>query len=81
VDEKTHGKIKEILPVGVNPDTRVILTNALYFKAEWQISFIEGATMPKKFYPLGREFVDNFLMTDMMAHGGKFSACISQMVI
>lgn len=33
--------------------------------------------MAKKFYPLGREFVDNFLMTDMMAHGGKFSACIS----
>jgi serpin B len=70
VNQQTNSKIKEIVPSGLNPETRVLLTNALYFKAEWQISFIEGGTMSKKFYPEGREFIENFIMTDMMAHGG-----------
>lgn len=71
MNNKTHGKIKEILPATVNPNTRVILTNALYFKAEWQVSFIEGATMIKKFYPEGRARSDQFFETELMAHGGE----------
>lgn len=69
VNEKTNGKIKEILPGSANTETRVILANALYFKAEWQESFIDGATGPKKFYPNGKDS-DYSILVDLMAHGG-----------
>jgi|SRR3989344_5056535 len=36
VSKKTKEKIKELLPKGsINPDTKLILTNAIYFKANW----------------------------------------------
>jgi serine protease inhibitor len=70
VNEKTNGKIKEILPGSANRETRVILANALYFKAEWQESFIEGATGFKKFYPQGKD-VDSSVQVELMAHGGE----------
>lgn len=76
VNTKTHGKIKEILPAAINPNTRVLLTNALYFKADWQVSFIEGATMMKKFYYEGRAKSDQFIETELMAHGGELPHCV-----
>lgn len=72
MNEKTNGKIKEILPGSANTETRVILVNALYFKAEWQESFIEGATHFKKFYPKGRDN-DYSVQVEMMANGGKLT--------
>lgn len=70
MNEKTNGKIKEILPGSANTETRVILVNALYFKAEWQHPFIEGATGFKKFYPQGKE--SNYtVQAELMAHGGE----------
>lgn len=35
VDEKTHGKISEILMKSPDPDTEMIVVSALYFKAHW----------------------------------------------
>lgn len=70
MNEKTNGKIKEIIPGSTNPETRVILANALYFNAEWQETFIDGATGFKKFYPNGRDS-DYSIMVELMAHGGK----------
>lgn len=70
MNDKTNGKIKEIIPGSANPETRVILANALYFNAEWQETFIEGATGPKKFFPNGKDSNDS-IMVDLMAHGGK----------
>lgn len=70
VNLKTNGKIKEIIPGSCNPETRVILTNALYFNAEWQESFIDGATGFKNFYPDGRDS-NNTITVELMAHGGK----------
>ncbi|KAG5675521.1 hypothetical protein PVAND_005417 [Polypedilum vanderplanki] len=72
VNEKTHGKIKQIVPPVMNPNTRIVLANALYFKAQWQTSFFEGATKPKKFFPYGRSRTDDYIMADLMAHGGYF---------
>lgn len=68
---KTHGKIPAIVPRVMNPNTRVVLANALYFKAEWQTSFIDGVTMRKKFYPNGRN-VEPSIEVNLMAHGGHF---------
>lgn len=70
VNEKTNGKIKEILPGSANTETRVVLVNALYFKAQWQESFIDGATKFKSFYPLGKD--NNYtVQVELMAHGGE----------
>lgn len=70
MNEKTNGKIKEIIPGSTNPETRVILANALYFNAEWQESFIDGATGFKNFYPDGKDS-NKTISVELMAHGGK----------
>lgn len=45
VNEKTHGKIPEIVSF-FQPETKVVLASALYFKAMWETTFIDGATGP-----------------------------------
>jgi serpin B len=50
VAEKTAERILNLLPQGViNPDTRVVLTNAVYFKANWQSPFEESLTRDGSF--------------------------------
>lgn len=45
VEDKTNDKIKELLKPGVlNSDTRLVLTNAIYFKSAWANSFTKEAT-------------------------------------
>lgn len=55
VNEKTKGKIKELITGGVNSEARVILANALYFKALWLLPFSEGKCCVRDFYPDGPE--------------------------
>uniref|UniRef100_A0A7N0ZWH9 Serpin domain-containing protein n=1 Tax=Kalanchoe fedtschenkoi TaxID=63787 RepID=A0A7N0ZWH9_KALFE len=53
VDEKTRGLIKHILPAGsVNHMTRLILTNAIYFKGSWTRKFDASATRDHDFHLL-----------------------------
>ncbi|MBN2561004.1 MAG: serpin family protein [Phycisphaerae bacterium] len=53
VCKSTEGRIKDLLAPGVlNPGTRLVLTNAIYFKASWQQQFPEGATRPDDFHLL-----------------------------
>lgn len=43
VSGKTHGLINEILnPSAVNPYTRLLLANTIYFKGTWKYTFIES---------------------------------------
>lgn len=45
VEEKTQGKIKNLLAKdAVNSFTKLVLVNAVYFKAHWQKTFHEGLT-------------------------------------
>jgi serpin B len=51
VDEKTAGKIKDLIhPGDVNDLTRLILTNAIYFKGSWAATFEKTATRTEPFH-------------------------------
>ncbi|NXP09363.1 PAI2 inhibitor, partial [Thinocorus orbignyianus] len=50
VEHKTEGKIKNLLPPGsVDSLTRLVLTNALYFKGNWATQFKAEATRQRPF--------------------------------
>ncbi|HTN90740.1 MAG TPA: serpin family protein [Sorangium sp.] len=50
VAERTEDRIKDILPEGaIQPATRLVLTNAVYFNAAWQLPFDEEDTAPGDF--------------------------------
>ena len=55
--DKTHGKIDKILDE-LDPYTRMILLNAVYFKGEWVSKFKSAQTKKLKFYNLGKEEKD-----------------------
>ena len=50
VDRETKGKIKDIMPPGsIDPSTRMVLANAIYFKAAWQEAFVKKLTSDAPF--------------------------------
>ena len=50
VESQTNDKIKDLIPDGaLTPDTRLVLTNAVYFKADWVTPFPKGRTAPGPF--------------------------------
>jgi serpin B len=56
VDKQTNGKIKDLIPPGILTDlTRLVLTNAIYFKGAWQSVFPEKATQDGPFTLLDGE--------------------------
>ncbi|MEA2076473.1 MAG: serpin family protein [Candidatus Marinimicrobia bacterium] len=53
VENKTNDRIQDLIPSGIiDPDTRMILTNAVYFNAEWSNYFNEEMTRKEPFYLL-----------------------------
>jgi serpin B len=51
VEAQTQDKIKDLLQPGVvRPDTKLILTNAIYFKSAWSIPFTEKQTKEQPFH-------------------------------
>lgn len=50
VNDKTHGKIKNVISPPINPLTMMILINAIYFKGDWTVQFKKDATMSHIFY-------------------------------
>ena len=59
VAEKTEDKIKDLIPRGALTNmTRLVLTNAIYFKARWANVFEENATRDKPFKLLDGSKVD-----------------------
>jgi serpin B len=69
VAEQTKDKIKDLAPQGsINASTRLVLANAIYFKAAWLYPFMESVTRQEDFTLLDRSQVE----ADMMHGGGRF---------
>ena len=50
VEDKTEDKIKDLIPPGIlNPDTVLVLTNAIYFKGTWVLQFDPKDTIDEDF--------------------------------
>jgi serpin B len=51
VEQKTQDKIKDLLqPGSLKPDTHLVLTNAIYFKGDWQTQFDKTLTKDEDFH-------------------------------
>jgi serpin B len=51
VEEQTNDKIQELLPVGsIEENTRLVLTNAIYFNGKWKYKFDEELTHHAPFH-------------------------------
>jgi serpin B len=54
VEEKTKKMIKELLKPGdIDPETRLVLTNAIHFKGTWKYEFKKKNTKKENFYLAG----------------------------
>lgn len=54
VEERTNDRIKDLIDASmINPNTYLILTNAIYFKANWKWQFDPEATTDQPFYLSG----------------------------
>lgn len=72
VEEATQDKIKELLKPGILvKDTRLVLTNAIYFKAAWFSPFFEKDTKDGDFHLVGGGTVKAKLMAkyEKLAYG------------
>jgi len=80
VEQQTRDRIKELVPEGaIKPDTRLVLTNAIYFKGKWKYAFPEEATRRETFTSsMGKTIGDVPLMRQRTAlfhlDGGSFQA-------
>jgi len=50
VDEKTNGRITEIVDDPISPELVMFLINAIYFKGDWTFQFDQGLTSDAPFY-------------------------------
>ncbi|MEX1365355.1 MAG: serpin family protein, partial [Nannocystaceae bacterium] len=69
VEERTHDRIEDLLPPNaVDPSTRLVLVNAIYFKSPWLHPFNEGMTAPAPFFAAaGTHDVPTMRVTERMA--------------
>jgi serpin B len=50
VEDKTNKKIEDLIPKGlITGNTRLVLVNAIYFRADWAMPFPEKRTWPEDF--------------------------------
>ncbi len=66
VEQETASKIKDLLePGSLNPLTRLVLVNAIYFKGNWALPFDKAQTRQDLFYPNGSESIEIPMMTQL----------------
>ena len=63
VEDQTEDRIKDLIPEGaITPFTRLVITNAIYFKGTWVLQFDENKTQKATFRTEG----DGSVTVDMM---------------
>ena len=77
VEKKTHDKIKDLLlPPDLSPLTRLVLVNAIYFKARWQTQFKPGDTRDAPFHITPERAVQTSMMSGKPpCRYGSFPTC------
>ena len=71
VSEETDGRIEDLIPSGaIDRFTRLVLANAVFFKAEWRLPFDARVTSGAPFYGLdgGEIRVDTMRQTENFAY-------------
>jgi serpin B len=69
VDAKTKGRIKDVItPDSINPNTKMVLTNGIYFKGDWEEKFDYDLTEDSNFFISS----DDSIEIQMMKHTGVF---------
>ena len=63
-NEKTHGRISQILQQEPGADTRMIITNALYYLGEWERTFEANDTFEREFAAPGGSVNVPFMHSD-----------------
>jgi serpin B len=70
VEKETQDKIKDLLKEGVlSTDTRLVLTNAIYFKGDWAWQFKKDRTSDQPFHVTA----DKTVQAPLMNQKGKFN--------
>ena len=70
VAQKTHRKIKDLLPPGsISSTTRAVLVDAVYFYGQWREEFNSSLTKKEWFYPENGQKV----LVDMMDHTSEYN--------
>lgn len=67
VSTKTNGKITDLIQK-LDPETRMVITNAVYFNAEWREKFPKSATSKEQFRTSSNSYRD----VDMMKQNEEF---------
>ena len=55
VEQQTKNRIKDLLASGtITPETRLVITNAIYFKGFWESQFKKNSAKRRSIYTAGR---------------------------
>jgi serpin B len=69
VEDRTEGRIQNLIPPGsLSDDTKLVLTNAIYFKGDWARKFIKADTKEDDF----RVSTDRKVLAPLMHQEGRF---------
>jgi len=70
IGEATKGKISDLIPRGMLDEmSRLVLTNAIYFKGKWELPFAKQATKQAPFHASPQKTVE----VPLMYHKGRFA--------
>ena len=79
VAKTTHDRIKDLIPPGgVSSDTKLVLTNAVYFKSKWLHLFKEEDTYTEEFYNSDKQIETKMMYQVVDSHkAGNRNVCIA----
>jgi len=82
VTDKTNNLIKDLVsPNSFSPTTRMMLLNAVYFKANWQLPFQKAHTSTAKFFVSKDKFVNaDMMFLDDSIYYGQYKDLESQII-